>query len=118
MGLNVNYAHVSGNLTADPEKRFTQDGTEVSEFTVAYNDKRKDKTSFFPVVVYGKKAEICNKMLSKGDHVFVAGELEENRWQTKDGARRSKIRYSAEKVDFIDLRCWRNQTGNGYGGPQ
>lgn len=115
MGLNVNYTGFSGNLTADPEVRYTQTGTACCEVTIAHNkgkDRNAEQTIFLPVVIFGKTAEVCGRQLSKGDAVLVEGELFESRWQTKDGQKRSQIKLMANNVHFIYVK------GGGNGGPQ
>lgn len=83
----------SGNLTADPELRFTQNGTAVCTFTVAQNRKRGDDdvAHFFDVTCWKHLAEHVKESLSKGDNVLVSGVLEQQRWQNDQGENRSKV---------------------------
>lgn len=122
MGLNVNYTGFSGNLTADPEVRYTQTGTACCEVTIAHNkgkERNSDQTTFLPVVIFGKTAETCGRVLSKGDSVLVEGELFESRWTTKEGQKRSQIKLIANNVHFIYVKSGNNgNNGNNYGVPQ
>lgn len=100
---------VFGNLTKDPEQRFTPAGQEVASFTVAVNDQwkdaageKKEKVSFLQCTAFGKAAEIVTKYFHKGDPIIVDGKIEEERWQDKEtGANRSRVKILVNKVEFI-----------------
>jgi single-strand DNA-binding protein len=79
-----------GRLTSDPEMVPTSGG-ELCKFRVAVNKKIKDeeRTSFIPVTVFGKQAEICGKYLTKGKEVFVQGEFETDEYVDKEGNKRT-----------------------------
>lgn len=98
-------ATCTGNLTRTPELRFSQSGTAMCTFTVAENRKRGDEeqTSFFDVVAFGSLAENVAESLSRGQRVVVMGRLEQRRWETPEGDKRSKIEIVAEAVG-PDLR--------------
>ena len=81
-----------GNLGADPETRFTQDGTCVCNLRLATTEKFKnrsgeqqEKTEWHRVVLWGKVGEIANQYLSKGSKVYIEGKIETRKWQDKDG---------------------------------
>lgn len=89
-----------GNLTRDPEVRYTPNGTAVATFAIAVNEKRKDQktnetrdhVSYFDIIVYGKQAENCGQYLTKGALVLIEGKLNQRRWDDKEtGAKRSKV---------------------------
>ncbi len=95
-----------GNLTKDPEVRYTPQGTPVATFRLAVNSKYKqgsdlkEETLFIDVVVFGKQAETCGQYLSKGSSALVDGRLQERRWES-DGQQRSKVEVIAQSVRFL-----------------
>lgn len=98
-----------GNLTKDPELRYTPQGTPVASFRLAVNyrykqsDEMKQETTFIDNVVFGKQAESCSKYLSKGSAVLVEGRLQERRWES-NGQQRSKFEVIAQTVRFLPRR--------------
>ncbi len=98
-----------GNLTKDPELRYTPQGTPVASFRLAVNskykqsDEIKQETMFIDNVVFGKQAESCSKFLSKGSPVLVEGRLQERRWET-NGQQKSKFEVIAQTVRFLSRR--------------
>ena len=93
---SLNRVTLIGNLTKDPEIRYTPNGTQVLNFDLAVNHRYKDQAGnlqddplFIRVVVWGKQAEICSHFLVKGKAVFVEGRLRSRSWETKDGQKRS-----------------------------
>jgi single-strand DNA-binding protein len=99
-----------GNLTKDPELRYTPQGTPVTSFRLAVNskyrsgDEMKDDTLFIDVVVWGKQGESCSQYLSKGSPVLVEGRLRERRWES-EGQQRSKVEVFAQTVRFLSRRA-------------
>ncbi len=106
MAFGVNNITILGNLTRDPELRFTPSGTAVASFGLAVNRNIQNKTSgewetsvdFFNVTVWYKLAENCAESLSKGDRVLVSGRLSQDTWESKDGQKRSTVRIIASAV--------------------
>ncbi len=98
-----------GNLTKDPELRYTPQGTAVSSFRIAVNsrykqsDELKAETLFIDIVVFGKQAESCSQYLSKGRPVLVEGRLQERRWES-EGQQRSKVEVVANSVRFLSKK--------------
>jgi single-strand DNA-binding protein len=95
---------IAGNLTSDPELRFTPNGAPVANFTVAVTPRVKDgdgwrdgETSFFRCAAWRTLAEHVAE-LAKGDRVLVYGTLRQRSWQTEDGERRSSVEVQAEEV--------------------
>lgn len=95
-----------GNLTKDPELRYTPKGTPVCTLRVASTtkyksgDSMKDDTLFINVVVWGKQGETSAQYLSKGKSVLVEGRLQEQRWET-DGQQKSRFEIIAQGVRFL-----------------
>jgi len=103
--LNLNRAQILGNLTRDPEMRFTPNGQAVTNFGVATNRRWKnsdgsdgESTEFHDVVVWGKQAENITPMLKKGDPVYVEGRLQTRNWEGQDGVKRYKTEIIAENT--------------------
>jgi single-strand DNA-binding protein len=99
-----------GNLTKDPELRYTPQGTPVCNFRIAVNtgfkkaaEERKDDTLFIDIVVFGKQGESCSQYLSKGKSVLTEGRLQERRWES-DGQQRSKVEVIAASVRFLSRK--------------
>jgi len=97
-----NTVTVVGNVTRDPELRFTPNGAAVCSFGVAWNQKgrdgKEDKVSFFDITCWQKLAENVSETLTKGSRVVVYGRLEQRSWETKEGDRRSKVEIIADDV--------------------
>ena len=107
--MSLNKAMVIGNLGRDPELRYTQSGTPVTNFSVASNRKWKDKSSgemkeevtFMRVTIFGKQAEAVAEHLQKGANVLVEGRLQNNNWETESGEKRSSVDIVADRVHFL-----------------
>jgi single-strand DNA-binding protein len=100
---------VVGNLGRDPELRYTPQGTAVCHFTMASNERRRDKageqqdiTTWFKVTVWGRQAETVSKYLSKGRSVYVEGRLHVEDWTDRDGKQRYTLEVNASDVQFLD----------------
>jgi single-strand DNA-binding protein len=104
---SLNNVVLLGNLTRDPEVRYTPSGTPVATLGLAVNnrmkqgDEWKDDPCFIDVVVFGKQAESCGEYLSKGQPVLVEGRLRYRTWEGQDGQKRSKHEVSAFRVQFM-----------------
>ncbi len=99
--MNFNKVIIAGNLTDDPEKRKTDSGTSIANFSVATNryytdnsGEKKQETEYHDVVFFGKTAENITKYLSKGSSVLIEGRLQTRSWEGQDG----KTRYNTEIV--------------------
>jgi single-strand DNA-binding protein len=105
---SLNKVLLIGNLTKDPELRYTPNGTAVTNLRIAVNRKFKDRsgelkedTCFITITAWDKQAEICNQYLQKGRAVFVEGILQSRSWETGDGQKRSTIDVRAERIQFL-----------------
>jgi single-strand DNA-binding protein len=92
-----------GNLTRDPELRYTPQGTPVGQFGLGVNRKRGDgeETTFVEIIVWAKQAEVCKQYLKKGRLVFIEGRLQQDRWQGEDGSNKSRLVIIGERVQFL-----------------
>lgn len=100
MGFD-NTVTVVGNVTRDPELRFTQGGMAVANFGLAWNKRRKDgeeETSFFDVACFQQLAENVAESITKGTRVVIYGTLQQRSWENQDGDRRSKVEIVADEV--------------------
>ena len=105
---SYNKVLLMGNLTKDPELRYTPQGAAVANLRMAVNRRYRDKNQelkeevcFITAVVWNKQAETCNQYLHKGSSVFVEGRLASRSWEDNTGAKRSVIEVKAEKVQFL-----------------
>jgi single-strand DNA-binding protein len=107
---NFSRAILIGNLTRDPELRFSGGGTAVCKFSLAVNRRTKkgdtweEEVSFFDIVAFGKTAENTAQYLAKGRSVFVEGDLVQRRWEAQDGQKRNKIEIIANTVQFLGAK--------------
>jgi single-strand DNA-binding protein len=109
---SINKVILIGNLGRDPELRYTQSGSAVANFTLATNEKWRDKegnnqerTEWHRIIVWGKTAEICSQYLEKGRSVYVEGKLQTNEWEDKEGIKRKTTEIIARDVQFIGSRA-------------
>lgn len=99
-----------GNLTRNPELRYTPSGTPVANFGLAVSrrfkqgEDLKEEVCFIDIVVFGRQAEHCGQYLSKGNGVIIEGRLQHRRWETEDGQKRSKHEVVAQNVTFMPKR--------------
>ena len=105
----LNKVMVIGNLGADPEMRYTADGTALTNFRVASSrtysgrdGERKEETEWFSVVTWQKLAEQCSQYLQKGKKVYIEGRLQTRSWDTPEGERKYRTEVIAERVLFLD----------------
>jgi single-strand DNA-binding protein len=107
-----------GNLTKDPEVRYTPGGTPVATISIAVNskykqgDETKEEVLFISSVVFGKQAESCGRYLNKGNPVLIEGRLRERKWET-EGVQKSKMEIVASNVRFLPKRDQRQGRGEG-----
>ncbi len=106
---SLNKVFLIGNLTKDPELRYTQSGRPVCDIRLAVSRKFKrasgedgEETLFISVVVWDKQGEACGKYLAKGAPAFVEGRLQMDEWE-KDGRKTSTLRVLADRVQFLGV---------------
>lgn len=106
MATNLNNVTVVGNITRDPEMRFTANGRSTTNFGLAVNrswrnqqtNEWEERTSFFNVVSWGNLADNVGSSLKKGMRVLVTGRLEQRSWETEQGDKRSVVEIVADEV--------------------
>jgi len=104
---SYNKVILMGNLTRDPELRYTSSGTPICSFGLAVNQKYKvndewrDDTCFVDISVWSRQGENCNQYLSKGKAALVEGRLKFSSWTSPDGQKRSKLEVVASSVTFL-----------------
>ncbi|MEX2028124.1 MAG: single-stranded DNA-binding protein [Candidatus Curtissbacteria bacterium] len=115
---SLNKVLLIGNLTRDPELRYTPSGAAVCSFGVATNrsytasdGQKKDEVEFTKIVSWGKLAELCSQLLTKGRKVYVEGRLQTRSWETPDGQNRQTT-----EVVIDDMRILDSRPGYGAGG--
>jgi single-strand DNA-binding protein len=106
--MSFNKIILVGNLGRDPELRYTPQGTPVCSFTVATNEKRKDKagemqdvTTWFRVTFWGRQAETASQYLTKGRPIYIEGRLRIEEWTDRDGKQRYTLEVHATDMQFI-----------------
>lgn len=109
--MSFNKIILVGNLGRDPELRYTPQGTPVCSFTLATNERRKDKagetqdiTTWFRVTLWGRQAETASQYLTKGRPVYVEGRLRVEEWTDRDGKARHTLEVHATDMQFIGTR--------------
>ncbi|OHB77714.1 MAG: hypothetical protein A2Z34_02995 [Planctomycetes bacterium RBG_16_59_8] len=105
---NLNKVLLIGRLTKDPELRYTPSGTAVCDITLAVSrnyttadGKKMEDTCFADVTLWKRQAELCTEYLKKGREVFIEGRLINDRWETSDGQKRSKLKIVALGMQFL-----------------
>ena len=116
--MSFNKIIIVGNLGRDPELRYTPQGTPVCSFTIASNERRKDKsgevqdiTTWFRGTLFGQRAETFAQYLTKGKPVYVEGRLRQEVWTDREGKERTTLEINVTDFNFVG-----NGNGNGAGG--
>lgn len=106
--MSFNKIILVGNLGRDPELRYTAQGTPVCSFTMATNERKKDKagefqdlTTWFRVSLWGRQAETASQYLTKGRPVYIEGRLRVEDWTDRDGRSRYTLEVHATDMQFI-----------------
>lgn len=100
-----------GNMTRDPELRYTGSGMAVAKLGMAVNDRRKnasgewvDETTFVDITLFGRTAEVAGEYLTKGSPCFIEGRLKLEQWETNDKQKRSKMVVIGERLQLLGGR--------------
>ena len=111
---NLNHIYLLGNLTRDPELKYTNEGTAIAEMGIAVNKRWKDSsgaenniTDFFNVTAWNNLAENCTCSLKKGDRVLIGGHLNLRTWENREGKKFNIVNITADVIgislEFIKL---------------
>ena len=118
MARTINRVEILGRVGVEPEMRYTQSGTAVTQLRVATDRRRQNgdsETDWHSITCWGKTAEAVDKFVGKGDRIFVSGRLSYSSYENSDGERRFRTEIHANEVIFLDSR---NGNGNGAGNEQ
>lgn len=115
--VSFNRVILAGNLTRDPELRFTNDGIPVCSFGLAVNRvrSRSEEVDFFDVSAWRELGETIANYKKKGDPILVEGRLQYRTWEAQDGSKRSKVDITADNVQFLGGRGEGGEGGGGNG---
>ena len=118
MAMSLNSVSLIGNLTRDPELRYTPNGKAVCTVGLATNrswttesGEKKEETEFHRIVVWGKLAEICSQLLTKGAKAYFQGRISTRNWTAQDGTQKTTVEIIAD--DMIVLSPKRTASGAG-----
>ena len=119
MAEDINRVVLVGRLTRDAELAYTTGGYAILKFSLAVNRRRKqgeqwiEEGNFFDVSLFGRRGESVANYMTKGKQVAVEGQLRQDRWESQDGSKRSKVYIEASNIQFLGDR-----SGQGSGGGQ
>jgi single-strand DNA-binding protein len=120
MANDLNRVMLIGRLTRDPELRQTNTGTSYCRFSIANNRSyttggdRKEETSYFNCVAWGRQAELINQYAKKGKQLAVDGRLQQRSWQNQEGKSQSAVDVIAERVQFLASAGGGGSSEGGY----
>ncbi len=108
---SLNKVLLIGNLTRDPEMRYTPSGAAVCTFGIATNryyvasdGQKKEETEFIKIVAWNKLAELCSQLLAKGRKVYVEGRLQTRSWETPDGQNKQTTEVVIDDMRILDSK--------------
>jgi len=121
---SVNIVMQRGNLTRDPEVKYSTKGIPIVHFSIAVSRKYrkqdgelKEEVSFFDVEAFGTQAKSCGDYLIKGSDVLVEGRLRQDRWENQEGQRRNKVLIRADRVHFLGRTRLNEERKSEYNAP-
>jgi len=118
--VSFNRVVLAGNLTRDPELRFTNNGIPVCQFGIAVNRVRSksEEVDFFDITAWRELGETIANYKKKGDPILVEGKLQYRTWEAQDGSKRSKVDVVADNVQFLGRGDSSGEGGASAGGDQ
>jgi single-strand DNA-binding protein len=117
MAGSYNRVILVGNLTRDPEIRYTQSGKAVTKFTLAVNNPRnKEETTFVDIVAWDRLGETCNTYLKKGSNTLIEGRLVIRSYDDKDGNKRKATEVVIDNMQMLGARVGGGEGGGDGGG--
>ena len=96
----LNNCILSGNLGADPEVFYSSEGDPIATFNLAFRSSKK-KTGWIKVTCFHRLAEVAEKYLHKGARIAIVGPLDQQKWETDEGVKRSSFQLIANTLEFI-----------------
>jgi single-strand DNA-binding protein len=120
---SLNKVMLIGNLTRDPNMRYTPTGTGVCSFSIATNrswtpsdgGEKQEKADYHNIVAWTKLAEVCAQLLHKGDKVYVEGRMQTREWQNKEGQDQRTTEVVIDNMILLNSRSGASMTGAGAG---
>ena len=119
MSNDINRVFMIGRLTKEPDLRYTQGGTSVTSFSIANNrsytaqNEKKDQTSFFSCVAWGKMGEVIAQHCKKGHRIGIEGRLQQRSWQDQSGQKRNTVEIVVENFQFLEGKGRESETSEG-----
>ncbi|QDT66234.1 single-stranded DNA-binding protein [Calycomorphotria hydatis] len=122
---SLNKVMLIGNLTRDPQVRYTPSGTAVAELGLAVSrqwydkqaNEKKEETTFVDITLWGRQAEVAGEYLAKGRSVYIEGRLQLDQWEDREsGQKRSKLKVVGEMMQMLGGRDGGGSGGGGGGG--
>ena len=113
MAKTINKVELLGRVGADPEMKYTQSGTAITQLRLATDRHRQDgsvEADWHSVTCWAKLGEAVNQYVGKGDRLYVSGKLVQNSYETEDGQRRHRTEIHASEVVFLDSRNGNSST--------
>jgi len=111
MSASFNHCTLLGNLVRDPDVRFTPQGVQVVDVSIALNHTWKDESgdkreevAYVDIVFWAKLADVAGKYLKKGSQALVSGRLQQDHWESKSGEKRSRLRVVADNLQLLGPR--------------
>jgi len=110
MASDINNIVLIGRLTRDPELSVLKQGTSIAKFSIASNrtfsagGEKKDQTSFFNCVAWGKLGELISEYCRKGHRLAIRGRLQQRSWEDTNGAKRYAVEIVVEECQFLELK--------------
>lgn len=116
----INKVILIGNLGADPEVRYSQNGTAVANFRIATTEtwkkqdgSKEEQTEWHKIVAFARLGEICGEYLAKGSKVYIEGRLQTRKWEDKDGNTRYITEVVAREMKMLSARGASDGSGGG-----
>ena len=117
---NLNKVMIIGNVTRDPEVKYTPKGSAVTDLGIAVNrtykvgEERKEEVTYVDVILWGRLAEIAGEYCRKGKPVYIEGRLQLDSWEDKaSGQKRSKLRVVGEEMQLLGPKMGGSSSGGG-----
>lgn len=101
MGIRLNHVIIGGTVGRDPEVKTTSTGKTVATFSIACDTGKDKESDWFDVTAWEQQAEVVSKYVSKGSSVVISGRLSQNKWEDKDGNKRSRVMITVNNINLV-----------------